>query len=107
MPDYPMTACNDCWDEAFRRSQIGGGHQVEHYGAILLLPSRERPWCAFTQSMTRAAPEEPAEFGGGGYYAYDLPTLERAADHNCLDEDVNTGDPLVCRECAFPPEVSP
>jgi hypothetical protein len=46
---------------------------------------------------------EPGEFGGGGYYAYDEPTLGRAAEHGCLDEDVNTGDPLVCRECAFPP----
>lgn len=43
-------------------------------------------------------------FGGGGYYAYDQPTLDRAELHGCLDEDVNTGDPLVCRECAFPPE---
>lgn len=42
-------------------------------------------------------------FGGGGYYAYDEPTLTRADLHGCLDEDVNTGDPLVCRECAFPP----
>jgi hypothetical protein len=46
---------------------------------------------------------ETAEFGGGGYYAYDQPTLDRAALHGCLDEDVNTGDPLVCRECRFPP----
>lgn len=49
-----MTACNDCWDEAFRRSQIGDGHQVEHYEAILLLHPSERPWCAFAQSQTRA-----------------------------------------------------
>ena len=42
-----MAACNDCWDEAFRRSQIGGGHQAEHYEAILLLPPSERPWCKF------------------------------------------------------------
>lgn len=41
-----MTACNDCWDEAFRRSQIGGGHQAEHYEALLLLSPTERPWCA-------------------------------------------------------------
>ena len=46
-----MTACNDCWDEAFRRSQIGGGHQAEHYEAILLLPARDRPWCAATLRM--------------------------------------------------------
>jgi hypothetical protein len=47
--------------------------------------------------------QTPGEFGGGGYYAHDQPTLDRAALHGCLDEDTNTGDPLVCRECAFPP----
>ena len=46
-------------------------------------------------------------FGGGGYYAFDQPTLERAAEHGCLDEDVNTGNPLVCRACAFPPITHP
>ena len=45
-------ACNDCWDEAFRRAQIGGGHQVEHYEAILLLPPTKRHWCAFAQTLT-------------------------------------------------------
>ena len=44
-------------------------------------------------------------YGGGGYYAYDELTLTRADLHGCLDEDVNTGDPLVCRACAFPPTV--
>lgn len=48
-----MSACNDCWDEAFRRSQIGGGHQVEHYETILLLPPSERPWCAFARTLER------------------------------------------------------
>lgn len=47
-----MNACNDCWDEAFKRSQIGGGHQSDHYAAILLLPPSERPWCAFATSVT-------------------------------------------------------
>lgn len=47
--------------------------------------------------------DAPGSFGGGGYYAYDEPTLARAALHGCLDEDVNTGDPLVCRGCAYPP----
>jgi hypothetical protein len=58
------------------------------------LPRWERPY---------PPTAETAEFGGGGYYAYDAPTLDRAAGHGCLDEHVNTGDPLVCRECAFPP----
>lgn len=51
--------------------------------------------------------ENDAPFGGGGYYAYDGPTLDRADAHGCLDEDVNTGDPLVCRECAYPARVIP
>jgi hypothetical protein len=52
-----MNACNDCWDEAFRRAQIGGGHQAEHFEAILLLPPQERTWCRFSQSL--APTEEP------------------------------------------------
>jgi hypothetical protein len=39
------------------------------------------------------------------YYAYDETTLARAEVHGCLDEDVSTGDPVVCRECAYPDEV--
>lgn len=58
--------------------------------------------------MTHSAENDaPVEFGGGGYYAYDQPTLDRADLHGCLDEDVNTGDPLVCRECAFPTVILP
>jgi hypothetical protein len=52
-----MNVCNDCWDEAFRRAQIGGGHQAEHFEAILLLPPQERTWCRFSQSLTPT--EEP------------------------------------------------
>lgn len=44
-------ACNDCWDEAFRRSQIGGGHQAEHYEALLLLPPEDRMWCSFARAV--------------------------------------------------------
>lgn len=51
-----MTACNDCWDEAFRRARIGGGHQAEHYEALLLLHPSERPWCAFARSLTLDLP---------------------------------------------------
>ena len=46
-----MAACDDCWDEAFRRAQIGGGHQAEHYEALLLVPFGERPWCSFANSL--------------------------------------------------------
>ena len=53
-----VSACNDCWDEAFRRSQIGGGHQAEHYEVILRLPPSERPWCAFAQSLTTETEEK-------------------------------------------------
>ena len=53
-----MSACNDCWDEAFRRAQIGGGHQAEHYEALLLLPPSERHWCAFAQSLTTESEEK-------------------------------------------------
>ena len=52
-----MAACNDCWDEAFRRAQISGGHQAEHYEAIIQLPPAERPWCAFARSITEEAPD--------------------------------------------------
>lgn len=55
-----MTACNDCWDEAFRRAQIGGGHQAEHYEALLLIPPSERHWCAFARSLTPADPHPHA-----------------------------------------------
>lgn len=48
-----MTACNDCWDEAFRRSQFGPGCQADYYEALLLLPPSERPWCAFARGMTQ------------------------------------------------------
>lgn len=51
-----MSACDDCWDEAFVRSQIGGGHQVEHYEVILALPPSERPWCAFARQITDDQP---------------------------------------------------
>lgn len=47
-----MVVCNDCWDEAFKRARVGGGHQAEHYEAILLLPPSERPWCATARSLT-------------------------------------------------------
>lgn len=57
-----MSACNDCWDEAFRRAQIGGGHQADHYEAILLLPPSERTWCAFAQSLDMPFP--PGQTGG-------------------------------------------
>ena len=33
------------------------------------------------------------------YPAWDTPTLDRAAEHGCLDEDVATGDPTVCLTC--------
>ena len=58
-----MSACNDCWDEAFKRAQIGGGHQSDHYEAILLLPPSERPWCAFAQAQTCVLPPAEAEAG--------------------------------------------
>ena len=33
------------------------------------------------------------------FLAWDAPTLERAAEHGCLDENVETGDPVVCGAC--------
>jgi hypothetical protein len=51
-----MSACNDCWDEAFKRAQRGGGHQAEHYETLLLLPPTERHWCAFAQRNGYAPP---------------------------------------------------
>ena len=33
-------------------------------------------------------------------YAWDADTLARADEHGCLDEDVVTGDPVVCAGCA-------
>lgn len=41
--------------------------------------------------------------GTGPFYTYDRPTLDRADQHGCLDEDVETGDPIVCAECVNPP----
>lgn len=55
-----MSACNDCWDEAFRRKVVEGGHQVEHYNAILCLPPDERPWCAFARTPLNPVTEEDA-----------------------------------------------
>ena len=49
--------CIDCWDEAFRRAWLGGGHQAEHYEAIIHLPPAERPWCAFGRYVTKEAPD--------------------------------------------------
>jgi len=44
---------------------------------------------------------------GRRFYAWHPPILERAAEHGCLDEDVNTGDPVVCSECSdIPPGKS-
>ncbi|KQP63044.1 hypothetical protein ASF47_18710 [Nocardioides sp. Leaf285] len=36
----------------------------------------------------------------GPFYAFDNPTIERADLHGCLDEDVETGAPIVCVSCA-------
>jgi hypothetical protein len=30
-----MSACEDCWSEAYWRSKIRGGHQAEHYRDLL------------------------------------------------------------------------
>lgn len=38
----------------------------------------------------------------GPFYAYDAQTLDRAEEHGCLDEDVNTGDWTVCSQCINP-----
>lgn len=48
--------------------------------------------------------------GTGPFYVYDTPTIERAMEHGCLDEDVETGDPIACATCVFSPaegEVTP
>lgn len=40
----------------------------------------------------------------GRYLAWDSITLNRAAEHGCLDENVETGDPTACASCvAYPP----
>lgn len=72
-----MSACNDCWDEAFRRAQIGGGHQVDHYEAILLLHPSERHWCAFARSLT---PPEPVECCASGRCEVCTPGFEWGRD---------------------------
>lgn len=54
-----MSACEDCWDEAFRLSRIKGGQQSDHYRRLLDLPPAERPWCAFAQNI----PTTPTETG--------------------------------------------
>ena len=41
--------------------------------------------------------------GTGPFYVYDNPAIERAVLHGCLDEDVETGDSIACRECVIPP----
>lgn len=41
--------------------------------------------------------------GAGPFYAYDHPTIERADLHGCLDEDVETGAPIVCAACSTSP----
>jgi len=33
------------------------------------------------------------------FLAWDPPTLDLAAEHGCLDESIETGDPLVCARC--------
>lgn len=48
-----MTACNDCWDEAFIRSQARGGFQADIYRQLLNLPPAERPWCATAQALLK------------------------------------------------------
>ena len=30
-----MSACETCWDEAFRRSRMLGGSQVDHYQRLM------------------------------------------------------------------------
>lgn len=30
-----MTACESCWNEAYRQSRLRGGSQVDHYLALL------------------------------------------------------------------------
>ena len=45
---------------------------------------------------------------GRRLYAWLPPILNRAAQHGCLDEDVETGDPVVCEDCyVTPPEATP
>lgn len=41
--------------------------------------------------------------GTGPFYVYDDATITRAAAHGCLDEDVETGDPIACAACVIPP----
>ena len=50
----------------------------------------------------RAARATHGAPGTGPFYAYDESTLDRAEAHGCLDEDVETGDPIVCALCAYP-----
>lgn len=35
------------------------------------------------------------------FYAWLPHILDRAAEHGCLDEDVETGDPIVCEDCSY------
>jgi len=39
------------------------------------------------------------------YLAWDSATLDRAAEHGCLDENIETGDPTVCAGCVTSPDV--
>ena len=36
------------------------------------------------------------------YLAWEPTILNRAAEHGCLGEDVETGDPVVCGACCAP-----
>ncbi|MDN4174719.1 hypothetical protein QWY28_17290 [Nocardioides sp. SOB77] len=45
---------------------------------------------------------EKAWVPDGRVHAWHEPTLERASRHGCLDEDVETGSPVVCGACATP-----
>ena len=67
-----MSACDDCWDEAFRRAHISGRLQVECYEALLLVPPAERHWCTRPQASplplhrTEAGYPNCATCDGGG-----------------------------------------
>jgi hypothetical protein len=41
------------------------------------------------------------------FYATDPKTLDLADEHGCLDEDVDTGESIVCATCAYPDATPP
>jgi hypothetical protein len=63
-----MVACETCWNDAYRRSRMFGGTQVEHYENLLWERSKDATHVEFNvpsvdPDLPTTRPTPPAERG--------------------------------------------